>query len=229
MRLLIAAAEQYRANISRGREAAEAALMAARRAETILAGLQKSSGGRPNKHPQHSAAVSDYRKAIAAAQISERTAETWQEVAAVADDVFKEYLTPEDDEERIFPSIRGLLAHVFLVKSYEDEEKAEPEPQIKSRFRAWRKAKRPKDGSWADFWKDSEDANARRNLHAASSAAATSREVWEAASSIVEIGYKTLATKTHPDHQGGDGRQMATINLAVEQLREMVAAKREGF
>jgi hypothetical protein len=222
---LIRAAEQYRENILRGREASEAALLAARRAGAILATLDRAPGKR-NDLPKHASAGSDYRKAIAGAQISERTAETWQEVAAVPDHVFNEYLTGEDDGERIVPSIRGLLTHAAYEKLYEDEEKAAPEePEVKKRFRAWRrKAGGPKARprvSWDDF-------HARHNLRADSTVTATLLEVWKAASNIVETGYRTLAKSIHPDHNG-DAGEMASLNLAVEQLRLMVQAKQEGF
>jgi hypothetical protein len=39
---------------------------------------------------------------------------------------------------------------------------------------------------------------------------------------VVEVGYRELAKKYHPDAAGGDHDDMAELNAAVERLRELV-------
>jgi hypothetical protein len=37
---------------------------------------------------------------------------------------------------------------------------------------------------------------------------------------VINVGYRTLATRLHPEHDGGDVRQMQALN-AVDRLRQV--------
>jgi hypothetical protein len=43
------------------------------------------------------------------------------------------------------------------------------------------------------------------------------------AQELVSIGYRALAQRLHPDHAGGDHKQMAQLNAAAAWLREKTA------
>jgi hypothetical protein len=73
----------------------------------MLANLEKSQGGQPKKNSRHDVgSTSPYREAIEEAEIDERAAQRWQQVAAVPEEQFAEYL-----EEREEISTSGLFDH----------------------------------------------------------------------------------------------------------------------
>jgi hypothetical protein len=47
-------------------------------------------------------------------------------------------------------------------------------------------------------------------------------EDWPFFTRIIESGYKALALKCHPDHHGGDGAEMRSLNRTIEKLREQL-------
>jgi hypothetical protein len=47
-------------------------------------------------------------------------------------------------------------------------------------------------------------------------------EDWPLFTRIIESGYRALALKCHPDHHGGDGAEMRSLNRAIERLREQL-------
>lgn len=75
--------------------AAEINLRAQRKAGEMLAKLDKGKGGRPAKTADKVSEVSEYRRTIDEAQVHPKTATTWQRVAAVPDERFKEYIEHE--------------------------------------------------------------------------------------------------------------------------------------
>jgi hypothetical protein len=98
--------------------AAELKLSAERKAGRILARLQKSSGGRPEKKTAASlAGVSEYQKTLEETDTPTRTARYWQEVAAIPEETVKNYVTKAklDDKNPITTS--GLIRfHDRLTK-----------------------------------------------------------------------------------------------------------------
>jgi hypothetical protein len=87
--------------------AAEIALLAARKAGEILQRLSKSKGGRPEKTPDNVAVVSEYTKALEETETPERTAQRWQELAAVPQETFTHYIEAVKPKGDI--SAAGLL------------------------------------------------------------------------------------------------------------------------
>lgn len=97
--------------------AAELKLSAERKAGRILARLQKSSGGRPEKTPARLAGVSEYQKTLEETDTPTRTARYWQEVAAIPEETVRSYVTKAklDDKNPITTS--GLIRfHDRLTK-----------------------------------------------------------------------------------------------------------------
>jgi len=72
--------------------AAAIKLLAERKAGEILGELDKGQGGRPPKTPDSVSGVSEYRRTINEAQVPEKTAQRWQQVAAVPADRVTEYI-----------------------------------------------------------------------------------------------------------------------------------------
>jgi len=97
--------------------AAELKLSAERKAGRVLARLQKSSGGRPDKTAARLAGVSEYQKTLEETDTPTRTARYWQEVAAIPEETVKSYVTKAklDDKNPITTS--GLIRfHDRLTK-----------------------------------------------------------------------------------------------------------------
>jgi hypothetical protein len=86
--------------------AAEIALLAARKAGEILTDLERAPAGRP-KIGAGIAPISPYQKTIEETQTPERTAQRWQELAAVPQETFTKYLESVRPTEDI--SAAGLL------------------------------------------------------------------------------------------------------------------------
>src|ERR1700676_5495494 len=92
--------------------AAEIALLAARKAGDILKQLEKSKGGEPTKKKNSTAASvagveSEYAKTLKETGTPERTAQRWQEIAAIPQETFTEYIESVKPTEDI--SATGLL------------------------------------------------------------------------------------------------------------------------
>jgi len=97
--------------------AAELKLSAERKAGRILARLQKSSGGRPEKTAASLAGVSEYQKTLEETDTPTRTARYWQEVAAIPEETVRSYVIKAklDDKNPITTS--GLIRfHDRLTK-----------------------------------------------------------------------------------------------------------------
>ncbi len=97
--------------------AAELKLSAERKAGRILARLQKSNGGRPEKTPASLAGVSEYQKTLEETDTPTRTARYWQEVAAIPEETVRSYVMKAklDDKNPITTS--GLIRfHDRLTK-----------------------------------------------------------------------------------------------------------------
>ncbi len=75
---------------------AEIKLRAERKAGEMLAASDRSDGGRP-KTAASVAGVSAYRAAIESIDLPERTAQRWQEVAAIPAPVFERHITATKD------------------------------------------------------------------------------------------------------------------------------------
>jgi hypothetical protein len=89
--------------------AAELKLSAERKAGTILARLQKSSGGRPEKTAASFAAVSEYQKTLEETDTPTRTARYWQEVAAIPEETVKSYVTKAKLDDKNPVTTSGLI------------------------------------------------------------------------------------------------------------------------
>jgi hypothetical protein len=89
--------------------AAELKISAERKAGRILARLQKSNGGRPEKTAASLAGVSEYQKTLEETETPTRTARYWQEVAAIPEEIVRSYVTKAtlDDKNPITTS--GLI------------------------------------------------------------------------------------------------------------------------
>ena len=97
--------------------AAELKLLAERKAGRILARLQKSSGGRPEKTAASLAGVSEYQKTLEETDTPTRTARYWQEVGAIPEETVRSYVMKAklDDKNPITTS--GLIRfHDRLTK-----------------------------------------------------------------------------------------------------------------
>lgn len=97
--------------------AAELKLSAERKAGRILARLQKSGGGRPEKTAARLAGVSEYQKTLEETDTPTRTARYWQEVAAIPEETVRSYVMKAklDDKNPITTS--GLIRfHDRLTK-----------------------------------------------------------------------------------------------------------------
>ena len=93
--------------------ATEIKLRAERKAGELLGELEKDKGGRPEKTPDIVSAVSEYRQAIESAEVEERQARRWQEVAKIPEPVFEKHIAflKESREEL---STAGLLRAVKM-------------------------------------------------------------------------------------------------------------------
>jgi hypothetical protein len=75
------------------KRAGELALRVKQKAGAMLTEASKDQGGRPQKTPVKLRGVSEYRQMIELWEISESTAQRWQKVAAVPNEVFEGYIT----------------------------------------------------------------------------------------------------------------------------------------
>ena len=97
--------------------AAELKLSAERKAGKILARLQKSSGGRPEKTAASFAGVSEYQKTLEETDTPTRTARYWQEVAAIPEETVKSYITKAKlDDKNPITTIGLIRFHDRLTK-----------------------------------------------------------------------------------------------------------------
>ncbi len=97
--------------------AAELKLSAERKAGRILAKLQRSSGGRPEKTPARLAGVSEYQKTLEETDTPTRTARYWQEVAAIPEETVKSYVTKAKLDDKNPVTTSGLIRfHDRLTK-----------------------------------------------------------------------------------------------------------------
>jgi hypothetical protein len=207
------AVEGYFYAMRAGREAYHEALNYVRATGDALSRMNRSRGKRRDL-PQH-AAPSEYTAALQRVRISERTAQVWQQIAAIPEKVFKAYLssfdTGDTTEWQDSPSIRGLLAarQELAESSYEKEKEQTPEEREAEdkEFEAWRKK--------VEAHRPAEEPSPSAMLPRRE----PSPEVWSEASAVIEAGYKVRAKQLHPD-RGGDGKQMADLNLAIEMLRQ---------
>lgn len=71
---------------------AEIKLRAERRAGELLRDTNRSEGGRPPKTPDSVSVVSEYRQVLEQAQLPERTAQRWQDIAAVPEPIFEAHI-----------------------------------------------------------------------------------------------------------------------------------------
>ena len=107
--------------------AAELKLSAERKAGEILAQLQRSSGGRPEKTAASFAGVSEYQKALEETDTPERTARYWQEVAAIPEETVKCYVTKARSDDKNPVTTSGLIRFydkmtkpdIFTTQEYE--------------------------------------------------------------------------------------------------------------
>jgi hypothetical protein len=97
--------------------AAELKLSAERKAGGILARLQKSSGGRPEKTAASFAGVSEYQKTLEETDTPTRTARYWQEVASIPEETVKSYVTKAKLDDKNPVTTSGLIRfHDRLTK-----------------------------------------------------------------------------------------------------------------
>jgi len=97
--------------------AAELKLSAERKAGSILARLQKSSGGRPEKTAASLAGVSEYQKTLEETETPTRTARYWQEVAAIPEETVRSYVTKAKLDDKNPVTTSGLIRfHDRLTK-----------------------------------------------------------------------------------------------------------------
>jgi hypothetical protein len=97
--------------------AAELKLSAERKAGGILAKLQKSSGGRPEKTTASLAGVSEYQKTLEETDTPTRTARYWQEVAAIPEGTVRSYITKAKLDDKNPITTTGLIRfHDRLTK-----------------------------------------------------------------------------------------------------------------
>ena len=97
--------------------AAELKLSAERKAGRILARLQKSSGGRPEKTAASYAGVSEYQKTLEETDTPTRTARYWQEVAAIPEETVRSYVTKAKLDDKNPVTTSGLIRfHDRLTK-----------------------------------------------------------------------------------------------------------------
>ena len=72
--------------------ATEIKLRAERKAGELLGELERKPGERVDKLPDKMSAGSEYRQAIEAVEVEERTAQRWQEVAKIPEPIFEEHI-----------------------------------------------------------------------------------------------------------------------------------------
>jgi hypothetical protein len=96
--------------ISFAKRVGELALRVKRKAGTMLAQAPKDPGGRPLKTPIKLRGVSEYRRMIERWEISEPTAQRWQQVADVSDEDFEGYITKAKGES-VEITESGLLGY----------------------------------------------------------------------------------------------------------------------
>ena len=89
--------------------AAEIALLAARKAGEILTELDRTPAGRP-KISAKPAPISPYQKTLEETQTPIRTAQRWQEIAAISPETFTKYIASVKPTDEI--SAAGLLKAV---------------------------------------------------------------------------------------------------------------------
>ena len=87
--------------------ATEIKLRAERKAGELLGELERKPGERVDKLPDKMSAGSEYRQAIEAVEVEERTAQRWQEVAKIPEPIFEEHIA-EVKESKEELSTAGL-------------------------------------------------------------------------------------------------------------------------
>lgn len=92
-------------NTDAERQACEIRLRAERRTGELLEDLPKDVGGRPSETAATVAGVSPYREALQRTHIPERTAQRYQELARVPQDVFDAQM-----RDLVMPTTSGIIA-----------------------------------------------------------------------------------------------------------------------
>ena len=127
LRNMAEAAKIYARSAHLGREAqnyaAEISLLASRKAGEILKQLErdtpKQAGAK--KGAASVAGASAYRQTLVDTKTPERTAQYWQRLSQIPDDVVHEYLASSIKEEREITTT-GLLAHVTQPKTKKEKQ-----------------------------------------------------------------------------------------------------------
>ena len=128
---LVEAAKVYAKAAHLGREmqnyAGEIALLAARKAGELVQQLDRKPGQRTDKPAAKDAGGSEYSKTLKETGTPERTAQRWQEIAAVPQDIFTAYVKSITPTGNI--SAAGLLKAAAACRR-DAPHKPEPEPDI---------------------------------------------------------------------------------------------------
>jgi len=188
-------------------DAAEIQLLAAHAAGTFFAQMSKSKGGRP-KNSRHVSGVSEYRRALNDTATPERTAQRWQQVAAIPIETVKEYIAARKEDPGELVSIAGLLRDARFFSYGEDGDDFPPFTEEEREA-----AERFADEHVGDAPHGYPPSPADRSK--------VSPDVLEEAAAVVAAGYKARARIHHPDH-GGEGAAMTRVNLAVAFLRNAI-------
>lgn len=126
LRNMAEAAKIYARSAHLGREAqnyaAEISLLASRKAGEILKSLEKTpSGGDRKSGRKRCGLISEYKQTLEDTKTPERTAQYWQRLSQIPDDVVHEYLASSIKEEREITTT-GLLAHVTQPKTKKEKQ-----------------------------------------------------------------------------------------------------------
>ena len=110
------AAARIAENTEAERKAIDIRVRAERRAGELLGAMQRKPGERTDKPPASVAGGSEYRSAIEATGIKERTAQRWQELAKVPKEQFEAVMTGDDK-----PSTAAIVGSVKSSPSMSEE------------------------------------------------------------------------------------------------------------
>lgn len=97
--------------------AAEIRIRAERKAGELLGGLKRGQGKRTDQLPDIVSGSSEYRQALNEAEVDERKAQRWQEVARIDDELFEDHIATTKQGERelttagVLKSTQGMGVH----------------------------------------------------------------------------------------------------------------------
>jgi len=115
--------------------AARIKLLAERKAGELLAGLERGQGARNDLTSGNVAGSCDYQTAIKSADIEDRTARRWQQIASIPDEVFESFIDETIESEKELTTAAALRVAINeSVYKVKEDLKNNPIPTPKDKY-----------------------------------------------------------------------------------------------